>query len=98
MSTAAKMILHDWQRGRIPFFVPPPRQQDDGEPSKDSGEGHMEDDPAVNTEEKSAAMRAIASIISAQQDMHVPEKKGFFDLDDEGLEEEEPEKDPPSED
>ena len=23
-STAAKMILNDWQRGKIPYFVPPP--------------------------------------------------------------------------
>ncbi|CAA6654429.1 unnamed protein product [Spirodela intermedia] len=60
LSTAAKMILHDWQRGRIPFFVPPPRQ------------------PSVNADQKSAAMRAIAGIISAQQVMHVPENKGFF--------------------
>eukprot|EP00009_Paramoeba_aestuarina_P004463 CAMPEP_0201516088 /NCGR_PEP_ID=MMETSP0161_2-20130828/7495_1 /ASSEMBLY_ACC=CAM_ASM_000251 /TAXON_ID=180227 /ORGANISM="Neoparamoeba aestuarina, Strain SoJaBio B1-5/56/2" /LENGTH=1035 /DNA_ID=CAMNT_0047913101 /DNA_START=79 /DNA_END=3184 /DNA_ORIENTATION=+ len=24
LKTVAKMILHDWQRGRIPYFVPPP--------------------------------------------------------------------------
>ena len=24
VNTVAKMILNDWQRGKIPFFVPPP--------------------------------------------------------------------------
>lgn len=28
LMTAAKMILHDWQRGNILFFVPRPRQDD----------------------------------------------------------------------
>eukprot|EP00494_Astrolonche_serrata_P033590 UN33859 len=30
LTTAAKMVLHDWQRGKIPFFVPPPQQNEDG--------------------------------------------------------------------
>lgn len=24
VSTVARMVLHDWQRGKIPFFTPPP--------------------------------------------------------------------------
>ncbi|CAE5959396.1 unnamed protein product [Arabidopsis arenosa] len=28
LMTGAKMILHDWQRGCIPFFVPPPEVDD----------------------------------------------------------------------
>lgn len=24
LNTAAKMVLYDWQRGKIPFFTPPP--------------------------------------------------------------------------
>jgi nuclear GTP-binding protein len=27
--TIAKMVLHDWIRGRIPFFVPPPLKSED---------------------------------------------------------------------
>ncbi|KAG6385337.1 hypothetical protein SASPL_154170 [Salvia splendens] len=27
-TTAAKMILHDWQRGKIPIFVPPPKEEE----------------------------------------------------------------------
>ncbi|CAA7389008.1 unnamed protein product [Spirodela intermedia] len=96
LSTAAKMILHDWQRGRIPFFVPPPRQQDDDETPKESDEPNLGEDPSVNADQKSAAMRAIAGIISAQQVMHVPENKGFFGHGD-ALGDEEPEL-PPTED
>lgn len=37
--TAAKMILHDWQRGKIPFFVPPPKLNEVSE---------AEEEPNVN--------------------------------------------------
>ena len=34
MKTTAKLVLIDWQRGEIPFFVPPPKieneEEDDG--------------------------------------------------------------------
>ncbi|KAF2286014.1 hypothetical protein GH714_009693 [Hevea brasiliensis] len=33
LMTAAKMVLHDWQRGRIAFFVPPPWLEDDSQRS-----------------------------------------------------------------
>lgn len=90
------MILHDWQRGRIPFFVPPPRQQDDGESPKESDEPNLGEDSSGSADQKSAAMRAIAGIISAQQVMNVPENKGFFGHGD-APEDEEPEL-PPAED
>jgi nuclear GTP-binding protein len=28
LQTAAKMVLYDWQRGRIPYFVPPPEAEE----------------------------------------------------------------------
>lgn len=31
MSTVSKMVLNDWQRGRIPFFVKPPGSETDEE-------------------------------------------------------------------
>uniref|UniRef100_A0A1D1YFX1 Nuclear/nucleolar GTPase 2 n=1 Tax=Anthurium amnicola TaxID=1678845 RepID=A0A1D1YFX1_9ARAE len=42
LMTAAKMILQDWQRGRIPFFIPPPEQQESVSPDR-TGELHGED-------------------------------------------------------
>lgn len=31
LSTVSKMVLNDWQRGRIPFFVKPPGCEGDQE-------------------------------------------------------------------
>lgn len=31
MPTVSKMVLNDWQRGRIPFFVKPPGPEPDEE-------------------------------------------------------------------
>ncbi|EMS60839.1 hypothetical protein TRIUR3_28468 [Triticum urartu] len=74
LTTAAKMVLHDWQRGKIPFFVPPPQQNEDGpckitEPVEGSGE------EVVSSDRAAAAMKAIAGIISSQQTMNVPCQK-----------------------
>jgi len=38
LATVAKMVLHDWQRGRLPYFVPPPPAPE--------GEGEEEEPPA----------------------------------------------------
>ncbi|KAK9093347.1 hypothetical protein Syun_028258 [Stephania yunnanensis] len=63
LMTAAKMILHDWQRGRIPFFVPPPQENESvDEPSTyNAVEGAL-----VDGDRKAAAMRAIANVVSSQ--------------------------------
>ena len=74
--TAAKMILHDWQRGKIPFFVPPPQQQE-GDPSGNSNLPDASEEPTISTDRTAAAMKAIAGIISSQQLMHVPAHKDF---------------------
>lgn len=66
--TAAKMVLHDWQRGKIPFFVPPPRLDDN------SGEG-----PTVgDSNEESAPLRAIVGIMSSQQQKVIPVQGDLF--------------------
>ncbi|MQL99622.1 hypothetical protein Taro_032347 [Colocasia esculenta] len=77
LTTAAKMILQDWQRGRIPFFVSPTQQEGDSTGSIDEPVVHVED-PSSSSDRTSAAMKAIAGIISSQQLMHVPEHKGFI--------------------
>ena len=75
MTTGAKMILHDWQRGKIPFFVPPPKQEDD-----ESLEPELKGlDPAeADNCKASAAFKAIASVISSQQQMNVPVQRDLF--------------------
>lgn len=67
--TAAKMVLHDWQRGRIPFFVPPPRKDDLSEEPDVNG---IDVDDAVDPNQASAAIKAIANVLSSQQQRNVP--------------------------
>ncbi|XP_058773764.1 nuclear/nucleolar GTPase 2-like [Vicia villosa] len=71
LMTAAKMILHDWQRGKIPFFVPPPRQNDVSEAEEPNVNG-VDVDETVDPNQASAAIKAIASVLSSQQQRNVP--------------------------
>ncbi|KAI4366079.1 hypothetical protein MLD38_022002 [Melastoma candidum] len=79
VTTAAKMVLHDWQRGKIPFFVPPPRQE--GESSDNARDYSMESEEVVDKDKASAAFRAIANVISSQQQMKVPVQRDLFSED-----------------
>ncbi|KAK4576644.1 hypothetical protein RGQ29_027265 [Quercus rubra] len=76
LMTAAKMVLHDWQRGKIPFFVPPPRQED-----KSADEPNVfgaDQDEVGSSQASAAAFRAIANVISSQQQMSVPVQRDLF--------------------
>ncbi|XP_074562491.1 nuclear/nucleolar GTPase 2 [Curcuma longa] len=75
--TASKMILHDWQRGKIPFFVPPPKQE--GEPTEKPDSPEPITEPTVSSDKTAAAMKAIAGIISSQQQMRVPSHELYND-------------------
>ncbi|AES89926.1 putative nucleolar GTP-binding protein [Medicago truncatula] len=81
LMTAAKMILHDWQRGKIPFFVPPPRLEDLSKSEEPNVNGIDVDeanvngiavDEAVDHYQASAAIKAIANVLSSQQKQIVP--------------------------
>ncbi|KDP46780.1 hypothetical protein JCGZ_06568 [Jatropha curcas] len=76
LMTAAKMVLHDWQRGKIPFFVPPPRQEDlsSEEPTSYS----IDEEAAGDSNKSSAAFKAIANVISSQQQKSVPVQRDLF--------------------
>lgn len=71
------MVLHDWQRGKIPFFVPPPCQKDDESSEEPFANGNGED-VGVDNNQASAAFRAIASVISSQQQMTVPVQRDLY--------------------
>ncbi|CAA0808494.1 Nuclear/nucleolar GTPase 2 [Striga hermonthica] len=63
--TAAKTILHDWQRGKIPFFVPPPKHEDSiiaEEPNENKGNGNITGD----NDKASATREAVDGFISSQ--------------------------------
>ncbi|KAI4322921.1 hypothetical protein L6164_022571 [Bauhinia variegata] len=77
LMTAAKMVLHDWQRGRIPFFVPPPRQDDTSEEVEPNVNG-VDIDAGVDSNQASAAFKAIANVLSSQQQRSVPVQRDLF--------------------
>lgn len=57
LMTAAKLVLHHWQRGKIPFFVPPPQLQDG--PLDDKGAIGTNEDTSVNSDRETAAMKVV---------------------------------------
>ncbi|KAF5752442.1 nucleolar GTP-binding protein 2 [Tripterygium wilfordii] len=78
--TAAKMVLHDWQRGRIPFFVPPPQQEEDS--SEEPSVSGINTEAVGDGNQAAAAFTAIANVISSQQQSSVPVRKDLFDDND----------------
>lgn len=68
------MILHDWQRGKIPFFVPPPKEED---AVVDELEGTDRDETPLD-EEKAAARRKIDDVVSSQKIDEFPVQKDLF--------------------
>ncbi|CAK8578709.1 unnamed protein product [Lathyrus sativus] len=78
LMTAAKMILHDWQRGKIPFFVPPPRQNDVSEAEEEPNVNGIDVDETVDPNQASAAIKAIANVLSSQQQRNVPVQGDLF--------------------
>ncbi|TXG73746.1 hypothetical protein EZV62_002325 [Acer yangbiense] len=62
LATAAKMILHDWQRGKIPFFVPPPKLEDKSSEEADANGVNEEAVADDNQASTAAAFKIIASM------------------------------------
>ncbi|KAK0131490.1 Nucleolar GTP-binding protein 2 [Merluccius polli] len=58
LSTVSKMVLNDWQRGRIPFFVKPPGPDHDPEGNEKGVEGAVEVVQGEEEEEEAVAMPA----------------------------------------
>ncbi|XP_031284110.1 nuclear/nucleolar GTPase 2 [Pistacia vera] len=76
--TAAKMILHDWQRGKIPFFVPPPRQDESTDEPNVYG---ITEEAVADSNQASAALKVINSVMLSQQEKSVPVQKDLFSED-----------------
>lgn len=92
LGTAAKMVLNDWQRGRIPFFTPPPRHHEgqgimNGEQHSrvhTQVKGKEESLTEAQSEQKDASvLTAINSVIKKQQLKPMPVQKEFFNEEDE---------------
>ncbi|KAK4771175.1 hypothetical protein SAY87_031707 [Trapa incisa] len=78
LTTAAKMILHDWQRGKIPFFVPPPQTETEASAEPSAAENDTSVDRADDSSQVAAAFQAIANVISSQQQKNVPVQRDLF--------------------
>ncbi|CAI0438974.1 unnamed protein product [Linum tenue] len=78
LMTAAKMILHDWQRGKIPFFVPPPQQEVNNASSEEPTADGIDEAAIADKNRASAAFKAIANVISTQQQRSVPVQRDLF--------------------
>lgn len=76
LMTAGKMILHDWQRGKIPFFVPPPKLEEDS--STEPAGPVLGQDKVIDDDQQAAARKAIADVISSQQLKEVPVQEELF--------------------
>ncbi|XWS11058.1 hypothetical protein CRYUN_Cryun38cG0051000 [Craigia yunnanensis] len=77
LTTGAKMILHDWQRGKIPFFVAPPRQEADDSLEEPTVHG-IDKDAVADNSQADAALKAIANVMLFQQQKNVPVKTDLF--------------------
>ena len=91
LKTAAKMVLHDWVRGRIPFFIPPPRiegplPENAKAPAVGGSTGsepRAEEQPETEEQKASqAAAEAISEVVKKQKVRKVPVKENFFDVED----------------
>lgn len=72
------MVLHDWQRGKLPFFVPPPQQEvNDGSSELPTVHG-IDEEAVANNSQASAALQAIANVMSSQQQRSVPVQRDLF--------------------
>ncbi|XP_042689993.1 nucleolar GTP-binding protein 2 isoform X1 [Centrocercus urophasianus] len=63
VQTVSKMVLNDWQRGRIPFFVKPPNAEAGSEPP--ALEGAMTSSQSINEKEIS---ESVASSMEATEE------------------------------
>ena len=95
LDTAAKGLLQDWQRGRIPYFAAPPPLPEGGEPG--AAGAAVADAPALaatataarragaQTEAQAQQLVATAAAVTAKRQSRraMPAQRGRFDPDDE---------------
>ncbi|KAG8451502.1 hypothetical protein GDO86_003638 [Hymenochirus boettgeri] len=72
--TVSKMVLNDWQRGRIPFFVKPPNAEPNREPLQTTIE------PAAVIDTRVTGERSFADDAAASQEQEIPERNEMKQL------------------
>lgn len=93
LNTAAKMVLHDWQRGKIPYFMLPSEdenvKQDQSEEIKDAAPADNNIPSDLDERAKEAVATKAAEALKHQQKSHIPVQEDYFVADDEKIDEEE---------
>ena len=67
METAARMILHDFQRGRLPYFVPPPKSETDVNENKTNDEDNKKIDFVPESNSKTESEKNSNEIPNVKQ-------------------------------
>lgn len=80
LNTAAKMVLHDWQRGKIPYFTLPAEEQIVEEEARQDVDQKTDQSDAVELEEraKEAVASKAAEALQHQQKSHIPVQEDYF--------------------
>lgn len=77
IGTVARMVLNDWQRGRIPYYIPPPNTSND---STEAGKSEATD--IVNNDSETANICNNDTVVAESEDS--PTEPGEADDDDAG--------------
>ena len=102
LNTAAKMVLHDWQRGKIPFFTLPPDYQIEevngaiggaiggggvsGFVTEEDAAAAPEGDPVAAAKAAKVMALEAAAAVAKQQRSAIPVQAGFYNEEDEQAE------------
>lgn len=80
LNTAAKMVLHDWQRGKIPYFTLPAEEEIVEEEARQDVDQKTDQSDAVELEEraKEAVASKAAEALQHQQKSHIPVQEDYF--------------------
>lgn len=82
INTAAKMVLQDWQRGKIPYFEPPPELPGPN-PNAVANESELAGADGDMTKSRSVLMQAAAAALDLQRRRKVPVQRGLYLEEDE---------------
>tara|TARA_B110000977_G_scaffold187249_1_gene254131 strand:- start:5019 stop:7334 length:2316 start_codon:yes stop_codon:yes gene_type:complete len=89
LNTAAKMILYDWQRGRIPFFAPPPQLPEHMRGPAAVKHNLPEDAADAELSAANAFVEKANEAVTRQVGRRMPAAHGMFDLEDQRGDEDE---------
>ncbi|KAF7977999.1 hypothetical protein HWV62_1849 [Athelia sp. TMB] len=98
LEAVAKIILSDWVRGRVPFFVPPPERPDElnraeAKKAKGKGKAKAEEERKIGVKQKLGSMMQkntfVPEDIQRMDDEEEDEVEETMDVDEESMDDEE---------